>query len=74
MTEEPQRYLLAGEPVTVLIRPNEKRKDRPPKRFPLPAIGDYAPINVLIRTADGSLVVRPRRGLRRIHEETDVDR
>ncbi|MER5420363.1 hypothetical protein [Streptosporangium roseum] len=62
---EAPRYLLGGELVEVVVRPNEKRSDRPPQRFPLPRIKPYAPINVLIRRPDGSLVVRPRRGLRR---------
>ncbi len=61
----PRVYLEAGDPVTVLIRPYERRKDRPPPRFPMPRIGVYAPRNVLIRRADGDLVVRPFRGLRR---------
>lgn len=64
---EPRRYLLAGEPVTVLVWPNQKRKNRPAKRIPLPRIGDYAPVNVLIEREDGSRQVRPFRGLRRSH-------
>ncbi|WP_031166000.1 hypothetical protein [Streptosporangium roseum] len=58
-------YLLGGELVEVVIRPNEARKDRPAQRFPLPRIKPYAPINVAIRYQDGTVHVRPRRGLRR---------
>lgn len=59
-------HLEHGHPVVVLIKPYQRRKDLPERRFPCPAIGDYAPVNVLIERADGSRVVRPRRGLRRI--------
>ena len=63
-----RRYLLAGEPVEVLIRPYEKRADLPSNpRFPLPRLRPYSPRNVLIRRADGSLDVRPFRGLRKAH-------
>lgn len=58
-------YLEAGHPVTVLIRPYEKRSDLPPRRWATPRIGVYAPRNVLILRADGTKVVRPFRGLRR---------
>jgi len=67
MSAEPKRYILAGEPVTVVVSPNQRRTNRPPKRFPLPLIGDYAPTNVLIRRESGALEVRPFRGLRRVH-------
>ena len=67
MPAEPRRYLLRGEPVTVLVWPNQRRKDRPEKRFPRPRISDYAPTNVFVERADGSLEVRPFRGLRRAH-------
>jgi hypothetical protein len=60
-----RRYLLAGELVEVLIRPNQRRLDRPAQRFPMDRISDHAPRNVLIRRPDGQLVVRPFRGLRR---------
>jgi hypothetical protein len=53
------------QPVTVLIRPYEKRHDLPPREWPMPRIGVYAPRNVLIERADGTKVVRPFRGLRR---------
>jgi acetyl esterase len=46
-------YLERGRPVTVLIRWNGPRG---------------APRNVLIKRGDGSLVVRPFRGLRKIKE------
>lgn len=67
MADSPKRYQLRGEIVTVLVRPNQKRRNRPAPCFPLPRIGEYAPNNVLIRTADGDLTVRPFRGLRRTH-------
>lgn len=58
-------YLLRGQLVTVLARWAPRRPcragsvtwHRPPKRT--------APRNVLIESADGSLTVRPFRGLRR---------
>ncbi len=65
MPEPGRVYLEAGQPVTLLIWPNQRRKDLPPRRWPMPLIGDYAPRNVLIQRADGSKVVRPFRGLRR---------
>lgn len=49
-------YLERGQPVTVLVR------WRP---------GARCPRNVLIERADGSRVVRPFRGLRRVKEGTD---
>ncbi|MFN2636854.1 MAG: hypothetical protein ABR585_07505 [Gemmatimonadaceae bacterium] len=68
MPEQTPRYALGGQVVTLLIRPNQRRKDRPAPRFPLPRIGEYAPVNVAIRREDGTVQVRPFRGLRR----TDV--
>lgn len=62
---EAPRYLLSGEVVTLLVRPNQKRNDRPAQRFPMPRIKPYAPINVAIRYEDGTVHVRPRRGLRK---------
>ena len=62
-------YLERGQPVTVLARGNWKRPEpvrcaviwlRSPRRL--------APRNVLIERADGSLVVRPFRGLRKPKE------
>ncbi|MFF4417051.1 hypothetical protein ACFYY8_31405 [Streptosporangium sp. NPDC001559] len=68
MADSPRRYQLDGEVVEVLVRPNQKRKDRPARRFALPAIGLYAPVNVLVRYPDGTKKVRPFRGLRRLHD------
>ncbi|MGS2645899.1 hypothetical protein [Streptosporangium sp. G12] len=67
MLAEPRRYLLAGEPVTVVVSPNQRRTNRPPQRFPLPRISDYAPVNVAVRFQDGTVLVCPRRRLRRAH-------
>jgi hypothetical protein len=60
-----RRYLLHGQPVTVLARWAVQPPcsggviwHRPPKRT--------SPRNVLIKRADGSLTVRPARGLRRL--------
>jgi acetyl esterase len=59
-----QTYLERGQPVAVLIRWETRRPaaasviwHRPPRR--------NGPRNVLIERDDGSLVVRPFRGLRR---------
>jgi acetyl esterase len=59
-----QTYLERGQPVAVLIRWDTRRPSgasviwhRPPRR--------NGPRNVLIERGDGSLVVRPFRGLRR---------
>jgi len=48
-------YLERGQPVTVLVRWGK----------------GGGPRNVLIRRADGSCVVRPFRGLRKVKEGTD---
>ncbi|MEV0968492.1 hypothetical protein [Microtetraspora glauca] len=57
-------YLEAGQPVTVLVWPYERRADLP-EPLPLVRPGPRAPRNVLIRRESGELVVRPFRGLRR---------
>ncbi|GIH91970.1 hypothetical protein ACFFMN_33820 [Planobispora siamensis] len=67
MTETPRRYLLAGEPVTVLIRPYLKRTHLPTPVSPLLRLRPYPPNNVLVQLPDGRQVVRPFRGLRRVH-------
>lgn len=67
-------YLLHGQPVTVLARWRQ-----PPHQPPAASqsvVLDLAPTpgpprNVLLRRADGSLLVRPFRGLRRRPEVTD---
>lgn len=65
-----RRYLLAGEPVDVVCR-----FVLPSKRNPLPEPPAWltwvtpppgAPRNAAIRYPDGTVVVRPFRGLRRI--------
>ncbi|GII87094.1 hypothetical protein Ssi03_50840 [Sphaerisporangium siamense] len=67
MTPAPEpTHLEHGRPVAVLIKPYQRRKDLPPRRWPMPLIRDYAPVNVLIEREDGTRVVRPRRGLRRL--------
>jgi hypothetical protein len=69
MPEPGRVYLENGQPVHLPIWPNEKWKDPPPSRWPMPLITSRrGPRNVLIQRADGSRVVRPFRGLRR----TDV--
>lgn len=49
-------YLLAGEPVTILIQWGLKKDGYPP---------NSCPKNVMIEFADGSRTIRPFRGLRR---------
>jgi hypothetical protein len=64
------RYLLHGQPVTVIarwVKPSPASGGviwyRPPK--------PTAPRNVLLEMADGSRTVRPFRGCRRIKEESN---
>jgi hypothetical protein len=65
-----RRYLLRGEQVTVLIAWNAARSPdqaRLDALHPLVRTGRTAPRNVMIRLPDGTVTVRPFRGLRRIH-------
>jgi acetyl esterase len=58
-------YLERGEPAVVLVQWRQQRKV---ERLDLPgleAMNGWTPRNVLVRRADGELVVRPFRGLRR---------
>lgn len=61
-------YLLRGQVVTVLIQWATPRPDPDSPALPLVRLPRTAPRNVLIRHPDGSLTVRPFRGLRRIPE------
>jgi hypothetical protein len=59
-------YLERGEPVMVLVA---WRQQRTAELLDLPGLerlSTVTPRNVLVRRADGSLVVRPFRGLRRV--------
>ena len=56
-------YLERGEPVTVLVQWAQVRKSEP---VVLAGLRTVTPRNVLIERADGSRVVRPFRGLRRV--------
>ena len=59
------RYLLRGQPVTVLIQWATSRPDPGGPTLPLVRLRRTAPRNVLIRHPDGTVTVRPFRGLRR---------
>lgn len=56
-------YLERGEPVTVVAAWNGKKPE--PGLLPLVTTRPDGPRNVMLRRADGVLVVRPFRGLRR---------
>jgi acetyl esterase len=59
-------YLERGEPVTVLVGWAQLRKS---ERLDLPGMewmSPWTPRNVLIERADGTRVVRPFRGLRKV--------
>jgi len=59
------RYLLRGEYVTVLVQWVTARTDPDTRPLPLVSTARTAPRNVLIRLPDGTVTVRPFRGLRR---------
>lgn len=59
-------YLERGEPVTVLVAFRQQRKAERLKLPGLELLSKVTPRNVLVRRADGSLVVRPFRGLRKV--------
>lgn len=61
-------YLLGGVPVVVEVQWRGPRKSDldVAARFPLLSLKRQAPRNVLIRWPDGTVVVRPFRGLRRL--------
>ncbi len=63
-----RRYLLRGQVVTVLIQWATPRPNPDATALPLVRLARTAPRNVLIRHPDGSLAVRPFRGLRRLPE------
>jgi hypothetical protein len=63
-----RRYLLRGQVVTVLIQWATPRPDPGEAALPLVRLARTAPRNVLIRHPDGTLTVRPFRGLRRMPE------
>ena len=61
-----RRYLLHGRHVTVLIQWATPRPDSSARALPLVRTARTAPRNVLIQLPDGTVTVRPFRGLRRI--------
>ncbi|HEV2343459.1 MAG TPA: DUF2637 domain-containing protein [Actinocrinis sp.] len=63
-----RRYLLRGQVVTVLAQWATPRTGPGAAALPLVRLPHTAPRNVLIRDPDGTLSVRPFRGLRRIPE------
>lgn len=65
-----RHYLLRGQQVTVLVQWATPRRDPADRLLPLVRTGRTAPRNVLIRFPDGTLTVRPLRGLRRIPDAT----
>ncbi|TDC30075.1 hypothetical protein E1211_24830 [Micromonospora sp. 15K316] len=58
-------YLLGGEPVTALVAWRQQRVSERLDNGPHLTTKTTTPRNVLIRRADGSMDVRPFRGLRR---------
>lgn len=62
-----RRYLLRGQEVTVLIQWATPRSDPAATARPLVCTSRTAPRNVPVRLPDGTVTVRPFRGLRRIH-------
>jgi len=63
-----RRYLLRGQTVMVLIQWATPRPAPGDTALPLVRLPRTAPRNVLICHPDGSLAVRPFRGLRRLPE------
>jgi hypothetical protein len=70
-----RRYLLRGAQVTVLIawsgvrNPDQARLDA---LVPLVRTARTAPRNVMIRLPDGTVTIRPFRGLRRIQPSPPI--
>ena len=64
-------YLERGKPVTVLTRWRQAEPCAVPPWFIWDHKDRPSPRNVLVRRADGSLAVRPFRGLRKIKENGD---
>lgn len=62
-----RRYLLRGQEVTVLIQWATPRVDPNARVLPLVRTARTAPRNILIQLPNGTVTVRPLRGLRRIH-------
>jgi hypothetical protein len=59
------RYLLRGQPVTVLARGGGRSRGGLPGGAP----ARRSPASVLVQYADGSRAVRPARGLRRMEPD-----
>lgn len=63
-----RRYLLRGQSVTVLIQWATPRPAAGELALPLVRTRSAAPRNVMIRHNDGTLTVRPFRGLTRLRD------
>jgi hypothetical protein len=64
-----RRYRLHTTTVTVLCAWNGRTADLPAPRFPYVRTRAHAPRNVQLRLADGTVTIRPFRGLVRLREE-----
>lgn len=64
-----RRYRLHGTTVTVLCAWNGRTADLPTPLFPLIRTRLHAPRNVQLQLDDGTVTIRPFRGLVRLREE-----
>jgi hypothetical protein len=64
-----RRYRLHTTTVTVLCAWNGRTTDLPVPLFPHIRTRPHAPRNVLLQRADGTVTIRPFRGLVRLREE-----
>lgn len=62
-------YLLRGERVVVVVTWRQQPKAERMPEVPHLNLRPWTPKNVMVRLPDGSLVVRPFRGLRRIPDD-----